>query len=256
MKHVKLFEDFIVALSSEHIIENEGTMKVYKAGNFLFDNKNAAQKYIDLLKKLTFEYNTGDSRLYSRGPIDDAFKVEELTIGADSIQESLDDARTDEGNYYSDLRKRIENTPSPVPADIMAEAKNILAPFIKHFSVEADFKFAGTNSKAPSLQLKLCTNYPDSHYSSNNIPGKFLNEKDAKQALNFAIKNAIAYPTTKPGQEWPIINFSPDKLSPRTGYKFEIVEEEELLNLAKSSRSKSVMDAVDEFMSFRDSLES
>jgi len=66
MKHVKLFEDFIVSLS-EHIIENEGSMKVYDAGNFLFDNKNAAQKYLDLLKKLTFEYNTGDSRLYSRG---------------------------------------------------------------------------------------------------------------------------------------------------------------------------------------------
>ena len=256
MKHVKLFEDFIVALSSEHIIENEGTMKVYKAGNFLFDNKNAAQKYIDLLKKLTFEYNTGDSNLYSKGPIYDAFNVEERTIGADSIQEGLDDARADEGNYYSDLRKRIDNTPSPVPADIVAEAKNILAPFIKHFSVEADFKFAGTNSKAPSLRLTLYVNYPNSDHREYKMPGRFLNEKDAKQALNFAMKNAIAYPMQK---DYPTINVSLDKLSPRTSVynpgPFDIIREEELLNLAKSSRSKSVIDAVEEFISFRNSLE-
>lgn len=252
MKHVKLYEDFIGSLSSERIIENEGTMKVYEAGNFLFDNKNAAQKYIDLLKKLTFEYNTGDSRLYSGGPIDDAFNVEELTINADSIQEGLDNARADEN--YRGLQKRIANIPSPVPADIIAEAKNILAPFIKHFSVEADFKFKGTNSVAPSLQLALYVNYPNSDHREDNMPGRFLNEKDAKQALNFAMKNAIAYPITK---DWPTINVSLDKLSPRTSVsKFEIVSEEELLNLAKSSRSKSVIDAVEEFIAFRDSLES
>jgi hypothetical protein len=252
MKHVKLFEDFIVSLS-EHIIENEGSMKVYDAGNFYFDNKNAAQKYLDLLKKLTFEYNTGDSRLYSRGPIYDAFEVDELMISADSIQEGLDDTRADEGNYYSDLRKRIANTPSPVPADLVAEAKNILAPFIKHFSVDADFKFIGTNSVAPSLQLKLYANFPNSDHREYKMPGTFLNEKDAKQALNFAMKNAIAYPITK---DYPTIYVSLDKLSPRTLVSgFEIVREKELRNLAKSSRSKNVMDAVEEFISFQYSLE-
>ena len=253
MKHVKLYEDFIVSLSSERIIENKGTMKVYEAGNFLFDNKNAAQKYIDLLKKLTFEYNTGNSRLYSRGPIDDAFNVEELTINADSIQEGLDSARVDE-NYYRDLQKRIANTPSPVPADILAEAENILAPFIKHFSVEADFKFAGTNSKAPSLRLALYENYPNSDYREYAMPGRFLNEKDAKQALNFAMKNAIAYPLDK--DPFGQTHFSLDKLSPRTSRsKFEMLDHEQLLDLAKSSRSKSVIDAVEEFISFRKSLE-
>jgi len=175
-------------------------------------------------------------------------------ISADSIQEGLDDTRADEGNYYSDLRKRIASTPSPVPADIVAEAKNILAPFIKHFSVDADFKFVGTNSVAPSLQLKLYANSPNvQNYREYNIPGKFLNEKDAKQALNFAMKNAIAYPITK---NYPTINVSLDKLSFSTLVSdFEIVEGEELRNLAKSSRSKNVMDAVEEFISFQYSLE-
>ena len=53
MKHIKIYEEFLNTFSEDvdSIVEKEDD-KVYNVGNFIFNDKNNAGKYLDLLKKL------------------------------------------------------------------------------------------------------------------------------------------------------------------------------------------------------------
>lgn len=210
MKHIKIYEEFLNIFSEDtnSIVEKEDD-KMYDVGNFIFNDKNNAGKYLDLLKKLTFEYSSGDERLYSNGPKWDAFKIAEV-----------ESKRINEAFFF----KAIDNQ------DIADFVNSALSGILKHFSAEVK------NISGSKIALKLYSNRIQT--SNYPIPGRFFNEKDAKQAIEFAKKYAIGYISS---DSWKRDYVSIDSLSfyvSEQPYSDSYLIDKEFVNLAKTAGSK------------------
>ena len=208
MKHIKIYEEFLNTFSEDvdSIVEKDDD-KVYNVGNFIFNDKNNAGKYLDLLKKLTFEYSSGDDRLYSNGPKWDAFKIAEV-----------DSKRINEAFFF----EAIDNQ------DIADFVNDVLSGILKYFSAEVK-KINGSK-----IILKLYSNRIQT--STYPVPGRFFNEKDAKQAIEFAKKYAIGYIDDR-GPDYLSIDALSFYVSQQT-YSDTFINRTEFVNLAKTAGSK------------------